>query len=142
MLKLMDGLVPVQSAELEDVEGTAPSEKEAELDEEGCEDGQDRPSTVPRRLSAHHLHRLYVFSLVWSMGAFLDIGDRKKFSSFLHEKLASVLDLPASNELPDATVFDFMVSQQGKDSVSEKFMLQCHVLKYVLSVHISERDDQ
>jgi hypothetical protein len=26
--------------------------------------------------------------------------------------------------------------------VSEKFMLQCHVLKYVLSVHISERDDQ
>jgi dynein heavy chain len=124
MLKLLEGLVPVQSADLEDViEGTAPLEKESELDEEGGEDGQDRPVPVQHWLSPQHLHRLYVFSLVWSMGAFLDIGDRKKFSDFLHDKLASVLDLPKSNKLPDAVVFDYMVSQQGEqDSVSENFM--------------------
>lgn len=115
--------MPVQSADLEDViEGTAPSEKETELDEEGGEDGQDRPVPMPRRLSSQHLHRLYVFSLVWSMGAFLDIGDRKKFSDFLHDKLASVLDLPKCNEPPDAVVFDYMVNQQGKGSVSENLM--------------------
>jgi dynein heavy chain len=120
MLKLLEGLVPVQSADLEDtVEGT---EKEAEVDEEGGEDGQEGPAPVPRRLSAQHLHRLYVFSLVWSMGAFLDIGDRKKFSDFLHDKLTSVLDLPETNKLPDAIVFDFVVSQQGEDLMSENLI--------------------
>jgi dynein heavy chain len=118
MLKLLEGLVPLQSTELEDtVEG---NEKEAELDEEGGEDGQERPAPVLRRLSAQHLHRLYVFSLVWSMGAFLDIGDRKKFSDFLHDKLGSVLDLPGTKKLPDSIVFDFVVSQQGEGLVPEK----------------------
>lgn len=112
--------MPVQSADLEDtVEMT---EKEAELDEEGGEDGRQRPAPVPRRLSAQHLHRLYVFSLVWSIGAFLDIGDRKKFNDFLHDKLSFVLDLPETNKLPDAVVFDFVVSQQGEDLVFENFV--------------------
>jgi dynein heavy chain len=120
MLKLLEGLVPVQSADLADtVEGT---EKEAELDEEGGEDGQDRPAPVLRRLTAQHLHRLYVFSLVWSMGAFLDIGDRKKFNDFLHDKLASVLDLPGTDMLPGAIVFDFVVSQKGEDLLSGNFI--------------------
>jgi hypothetical protein len=120
MLKLLEGLVPLQSAELEDtVEG---NEKETELDEEGIEDGQERPALVTRRLSAQHLDRLYVFSLVWSMGAFLDIGDRKKFSDFLHDKLGSVLDLPVTNKLPGAIIFDFVVSQQGEGLVSQNFM--------------------
>jgi dynein heavy chain len=119
MLKLLEGLVPVQSPELE--ETAEKTEKEAELDEEGGEDGRDRQTPVPRRLSAQHLHRLYVFSLIWSMGAFLDIGDRKKFSDFLHDKLASVLNLPDTNKLPGSLVFDFVVSEQGEDLVSENF---------------------
>lgn len=118
--------MPVQSADLEDaVEGT---EKEGELDEEGGEDGQDRQALIPRRLSAQHLHRLYVFSLIWSMGTFLDIGDRKKFSDFLHDRLASVLDLPKTNKMPDATVFDFVVSQQGRASVLVSCVQYCQLL--------------
>jgi len=115
----------VQSADVEDsAEDAASSEKDADPDEEGGEDGQDRPNTMPRRLSAQHLHRLYVFSLVWSMGAFLDIGDRKKFSVFLRDKLTPVLDLPESKKPPDATVFDFVVSQQGEMSMPGNLIWQ------------------
>jgi hypothetical protein len=36
-----------------------------------------------------------------------------------------------------------MVSQQGEqDSVSENFMWQYHLLKCVLSVHMSQTDDE
>lgn len=54
-----------------------------------------------------------MFALIWGIGAFLDLSDQRKFDSFLREKL-SKLDLPTSESEQDTTVFDFVVSSQGK----------------------------
>ncbi|RZF32385.1 hypothetical protein LSTR_LSTR001849, partial [Laodelphax striatellus] len=103
MLFMLQGLVPTE-IEVEEPEPKAPE----------AEEGDDKePKEVVVKLSAEHLKRLYVFSLIWGMGAFLDNADRAKFDSFLREKLMH-LDLPKSNVRPKATVFDFVVGKEGK----------------------------
>lgn len=115
MLKLLEGLVPVQGSDEENgAEGAQVAKIQKDADEDGVEDSQNAETPLPCCLTPEHLHNLYVFALIWGMGAFLDISDRRKFSNFLHEKLASVLHLPKSDSMPDAIVFDFVVSQQGK----------------------------
>lgn len=67
------------------------------------------------KLSPEHLHRLYVFSLVWGMGAFLELQGRIKFDAFLRDKLSTLLDLPQAPGDPGTTVFDFYVNDEGED---------------------------
>lgn len=65
------------------------------------------------RLSVEHLHRLYLFSLVWGIGAFLENRDRKKYDEFLRTKFKS-FDFPAPYDI-NVSVFDFYVNIEGKN---------------------------
>ncbi|CAH0547068.1 unnamed protein product [Brassicogethes aeneus] len=54
--------------------------------------------------TSEHLKKLYVFALVWGMGAFLENNDRKKFDTFIKEKL-KFLDIPMGDRKnPDVCI--------------------------------------
>ncbi|KZC10625.1 Dynein heavy chain 5, axonemal [Dufourea novaeangliae] len=95
MLCLLEGLVPAESVD------------EKEEEDEETEEEKRQPMT------ADHLKRLYVFTLVWSIGALLETPDRRKYDSYLRENFGS-LDLPTSENYPDAKIFDFYVTEKGK----------------------------
>jgi dynein heavy chain len=56
--------------------------------------------------SADVLGRLYVFALMWSVGALLELFDRKKLEDFLVEK--KNLDLPPTKG--EETIFEYVVN--------------------------------
>lgn len=60
--------------------------------------------------SGAHLGRLYVFALMWSLGALLELFDRKKLEEFLVEK--KNLDLPKIKG--DETIFEYVVAENGE----------------------------
>lgn len=93
MLCLLEGLIPVEAS---------PEEAEDESIE------KDKPQPV----TAEYLKRLYVFALVWSIGALLETPDRLKYNGYLRENF-DTLDLPTSDRYLDATVFDFYVTDKG-----------------------------
>lgn len=95
-----DELLQMELCKKPDADGNEDADKREELDE------------TNRRLSQEHLHRLFVFSLVWSAGALLDLDGAKKFDAFLREKFPN-LEWPSSRLHPEATVFDFVVNADG-----------------------------
>uniref|UniRef100_A0A9J8D6M6 Dynein, axonemal, heavy chain 5 n=1 Tax=Cyprinus carpio carpio TaxID=630221 RepID=A0A9J8D6M6_CYPCA len=64
-------------------------------------------------LSREHMERLYVFALMWSVGALLELDDRMKLERWLRHHDSIRLDLP--NILPHSedTMFDFYVTNDG-----------------------------
>jgi len=60
-----------------------------------------------------HLQRLFIFSVMWSSGALLELDDRAKMEEFMvhHE---SKLNYPKLNE--DETIFEYLVNEAGKQS--------------------------
>ncbi|CAG5099433.1 Similar to DNAH5: Dynein heavy chain 5 [Cotesia congregata] len=77
------------------------------------EDEDDFEKDKPQPLTAEHLKKFYVFSLVWGIGALLETADRIKFDNYLRGNF-EYLDLPMSEKYPNATTFDFMVNDKGK----------------------------
>ncbi|XP_065805228.1 dynein axonemal heavy chain 5 [Labrus bergylta] len=55
--------------------------------------------------------RLFVFAVMWSLGAVLELEDRAKMEAFL-KRLGSSLDLPQTQD--DQTIFEFTVNEQGQ----------------------------
>ncbi|UYV76303.1 DNAH5 [Cordylochernes scorpioides] len=64
---------------------------------------EDKDEEVASRL----LSRVYVFVVMWSVGAFLELDDRSALQLFMRERMGEVLDLPESD--PEDTIFDFFV---------------------------------
>lgn len=94
MLCLLEGLIPPKT--------TIEEEENEETEEE-----KRQPMT------AEHLKRFYVFALVWGIGALLETSDRQKYDVYLRQNFES-LNLPTSEEYPEAKVFDFYVTEKGK----------------------------
>ncbi|XP_035225006.1 dynein heavy chain 5, axonemal-like [Stegodyphus dumicola] len=63
-------------------------------------------------LLANILQRNYVFSLMWSIGAFLEIPDRIKFEQHLYNNRDYGLELPLMED-PSDSIFDFNIDNQG-----------------------------
>lgn len=63
--------------------------------------------------SLAHLHKLFVFGLMWSLGALLELENREKLEAFLrgHE---SKLDLPVIPKGIPQTMYEFYVTDYGK----------------------------
>ena len=66
-------------------------------------------------VSASHLERLYIFCVMWSVGALLELDDRAKMEEFTRANLE--LDLPPIAEGSHDTIFEFLVNEAGSSYV-------------------------
>lgn len=57
-----------------------------------------------------HLERLFVFCLMWSLGALLELEDRDKLEAFIRAHESSI-DVPKTNT--GETMFEYMVNTNG-----------------------------
>ncbi|XP_071957897.1 dynein axonemal heavy chain 5-like isoform X2 [Antedon mediterranea] len=64
-------------------------------------------------LSAEHLEKLYVFMLMWSIGALLELDDRAKIQEFLRNNEDINLNLPQIPAGSEDTMFDYYVETDG-----------------------------
>lgn len=74
------------------------------------------PHHADRELGAvgrEHYERLYVFALMWSIGAFLELEDRMKMEEFLRRHESIRLDLPVIESGTESSMFDYMVESTG-----------------------------
>nr|XP_033786541.1 dynein heavy chain 5, axonemal-like [Geotrypetes seraphini] len=58
-----------------------------------------------------HVARLFVFAVMWSVGALLELDDRAKMEAFLRDHTAT-LELPSTNG--DETIFEFVINDDGQ----------------------------
>ncbi|XP_032373613.1 dynein heavy chain 5, axonemal isoform X1 [Etheostoma spectabile] len=65
-------------------------------------------------LSREHLERLYVFALMWSTGALLELEDRRKMEMWLRGNDSIRLNLPTIPQDSDDTIFDYHVTADGQ----------------------------
>ncbi|XP_077576575.1 dynein axonemal heavy chain 5 isoform X2 [Stigmatopora nigra] len=65
-------------------------------------------------LSQEHLERLYVFALMWSTGAVLELDNRKKMEIWLRGNDSIRLNLPEIPPDSEDTMFDFYVTSDGQ----------------------------
>ena len=70
--------------------------------------------------------RLFVFAVMWSVGALLELEDRVKMEVFLKGHSAH-LDLPHTEG--EQTIFEFMVNEQGQWEHWENKVPQCRQLQ-------------
>ena len=73
---------------------------------EGLIPKRDDKGTLP----APHLEKLFIFALMWSLGALLELEDRAKMEAFMaaHQ---SKLCLPPVKD--DETIFEYLVDEKG-----------------------------
>ncbi|XP_041797659.1 dynein heavy chain 5, axonemal isoform X3 [Chelmon rostratus] len=65
-------------------------------------------------LPREHLERLYVFALMWSTGALLELDDRRKMEIWLRENSHNCLNLPNIPLDSEDTMFDYHVTADGQ----------------------------
>ncbi|XP_071957073.1 dynein axonemal heavy chain 5-like [Antedon mediterranea] len=66
----------------------------------------------PNQPTAEHLERLFVFAVMWSVGALLELEDRKKLEMFIKSDCS--LNLPNIDDSSQDTIFEYVVNDQGK----------------------------
>ena len=64
--------------------------------------------------NASNLEKLYVFAIMWSFGAFLELDDRKKLQDFLENSGEFKLNLPPYDPNNEETIFDYYVSEKAE----------------------------
>uniref|UniRef100_A0A672FP32 Dynein, axonemal, heavy chain 5 n=1 Tax=Salarias fasciatus TaxID=181472 RepID=A0A672FP32_SALFA len=69
---------------------------------------------IPSKLSREYLERLYVFSLMWSIGALLELDDRRKMEMWLRANDSICLNLPDIPPESEDTIFDYHVTADGR----------------------------
>ena len=84
---------------------------------------------IPRKeentsISKSYLERLYIFSLMWSVGALQELDDRAKMEEWMRTN--TELDLPPVEEDSGDTIFEFKVDKEGNWEHWKK-----HVEEYV-----------
>ncbi|XP_027519572.1 dynein heavy chain 5, axonemal isoform X6 [Corapipo altera] len=72
------------------------------------------PKEQSGELTPKYLERLYIFSLMWSVGALLELEDRCKMEYWLRNHATIKLDLPCIPEGSEDTMFDYYVASDGK----------------------------
>ncbi|XP_037394017.1 dynein heavy chain 8, axonemal [Pygocentrus nattereri] len=67
------------------------------------------------------LERLFVFCLMWSLGALLELDDRDRLEAFIRSHESKV-DLPLTK--PGETIFEYMVNQNGDWDHWSKYVVE------------------
>ena len=65
-------------------------------------------------MPTQHLEKLYVFAIMWSIGAFLELDDRNKLETFMRTNSEFKLELPKIDEQSEDTMFDYFVNENGE----------------------------
>ncbi|CAH1269411.1 DNAH5 [Branchiostoma lanceolatum] len=60
-----------------------------------------------------HLEKLYTFTLMWSIGAMLELDDRVKMAEWIKNSPDITMNLPDIDEDSEATIFDYCVDNDG-----------------------------
>ncbi|KAF7655270.1 hypothetical protein LDENG_00058640 [Lucifuga dentata] len=71
------------------------------------------PKDHGSELSREHLERLFAFALMWSVGALLELDDRKKMEMWLRGNDSIHLNLPNIPPDSEGTMFDYYVTADG-----------------------------
>lgn len=72
------------------------------------------PSKEEGRLSTiFHLHKLFCFAIMWSLGALLELDSRDKLEAFIRAH-DNKLDLPEISPGTSQTMYEFYVTDYGK----------------------------
>ena len=74
------------------------------------------------QLTPKHYEHLYIFTLMWTIGAFLEWDDRIKMEEFLRNHEDFTIDMPPHNPESDDTMFDYTVDTDGKRFNSIKIL--------------------
>lgn len=64
-----------------------------------------------KQLNEEHIARLFIFAVMWSVGALLELDDRLKMELFLR-KHSAVKELPAVSG--EETMFEFVINSCGQ----------------------------
>ena len=59
-----------------------------------------------------HLEKIYIFTIMWSIGAILELDDRSKLQEYLRKN--TQLDLPKFEPDSGNTIFEYFVSDKGE----------------------------
>ncbi|CAH8650310.1 unnamed protein product [Schistosoma curassoni] len=70
---------------------------------------KDSPS-----ITFKYMERIYIFALMWSIGAFLEGDDRAKFEAYLRKHETVKFDLPEISTESHSTIFDYLVNDLGE----------------------------
>ena len=86
------------------------------------------------QVSTAHLGRLFVFAIMWSIGALLELEDRAKLEAFMRQD-APQLDYPPVDASIGDTIFEYVVNEQGewqhwKERVPEYVYPKDHTPEY------------
>ena len=65
-----------------------------------------------------HLEKLYVFVVMWSVGAILELEDRSKMQDFIVNHDEFKLNLPTLTPGTEETIFDYFVDHDGESRKS------------------------
>ncbi|KAJ3097005.1 Dynein heavy chain 5, axonemal [Phlyctochytrium planicorne] len=65
------------------------------------------------QISSDYMERLYIFALFWSLGALLELDERKKLQAFLLEK-APDLKYPPLDTASQDTFYEYFVAENGQ----------------------------
>ena len=60
------------------------------------------------------LEKLYVFVVMWSIGALLELEDRDKLQEFMTNNEEFTLNLPALTPGSEERIFDYYVNNEGE----------------------------
>lgn len=63
-------------------------------------------------MSQSEIEKVFVFVIMWTFGALLEIDERKKLEELLF-KNQKILDLPPVKKEENETIFEYMVSKEG-----------------------------
>ncbi|KAJ8672889.1 hypothetical protein QAD02_004150 [Eretmocerus hayati] len=100
VLCLLEGLVPPEE-----------TQEETDVSKDIEDDLEEKNKHVP--MTADHLRKIYIFAMVWSIGALLEKSDRLKYDNYLRSNFES-FGLPSLEKKPNATIFDFYVDNRGQ----------------------------
>lgn len=75
---------------------------------EGLIPNKEDNGTLPKQ----HLERLVLFSIMWSVGALLELSDRSKMEAFMKQTCQSYL--PEVEKGSGDTIFEYTVDSKGE----------------------------